>query len=359
MKKVLLSTSALALMGAMTTANAAEWDIKLGGYMEQHVGYASNDTASATDFDGVHTVSDQEFYFRPSITLDNGIKIAARMDFEGAANGGVDEPQLIISGSFGSLTLGEDDTAASDVMVVAPDVSFLGINSGSEVNYLPGDGLVPQDGHSRGTFLNLTGDDRVIKYFTPRFAGFQVGASYSRDGRSSSDDDISDLNGGAVEGVSVSNVFGVGANYTNSFGGVDLAIGAGWQTNELVAGGTAEQYGAGINVGFGGFTVGGSFAEGNDTGDDGRSYDVGVSYETGPWGVSFTYLHGENSDGAGGNDEVDSFQIAVDYDLAKGVRLGAYGLYVDEDDASSNADYDGATGDYSSFIIGTGIRVSF
>ena len=44
MKKVLLASSALALVGAIASpAAAAEWDVRVGGYMEQFVAYASSD----------------------------------------------------------------------------------------------------------------------------------------------------------------------------------------------------------------------------------------------------------------------------------------------------------------------------
>ncbi|MEM6621153.1 MAG: porin, partial [Pseudomonadota bacterium] len=84
MKKILLGSSAMALAAAAATpASAAEWDVRVGGYMVQHVVYGSSDTPAGVDFDGVDVQSDTEIFFLPSITLDNGIKIGANIQLEG------------------------------------------------------------------------------------------------------------------------------------------------------------------------------------------------------------------------------------------------------------------------------------
>jgi hypothetical protein len=87
MKKVLLGTSAIALAGAFASpAASAEWNVRVGGYMEQFVAFATSDPtegngafASNSDFDGVDSKQDAEIHFVPSITLDNGIKFGANV----------------------------------------------------------------------------------------------------------------------------------------------------------------------------------------------------------------------------------------------------------------------------------------
>ena len=107
--------------------------------------------------------------------------------------------------------------------------------------------------------------------------------------------------------------------------------------------------GFGANVGFGGFTIGGSWAEQNDAGQlDGTAYDIGAKYSTGPWSFSLTYFHGENTQG-----EQDTFGAGINYQLAKGVRLNGFGAYVDYQAEP------GTTSDADGFVIGTGIGLSF
>ncbi len=85
MKKVLLGTSAIALAGAFaTSATAAEWNVRVGGYMEQYVAYGSSDQNISGDYDGIDSKSDAEVFFAPSITLDNGLKIGANIQLEAA-----------------------------------------------------------------------------------------------------------------------------------------------------------------------------------------------------------------------------------------------------------------------------------
>ncbi|MEM0988919.1 MAG: porin [Pseudomonadota bacterium] len=368
MKKVLLGTSAIALAGAFAApASAAEWDVRVGGYMEQHVVYGSSDSPTGTDFDGVDVQSDTEIFFLPSITLDNGIKIGANIQLEGNTGGDqIDESYLFIRGSFGEVNLGSENSAGYKMGYSAPDVSFYGLNSGSTTAIIPsntGAGFFRATLGS--TFLEnaANNDAQRITYYSPRFAGFQVGVSYARDaGQDNSARADCDAAGTTCD------YFDIGANYVNSFGGFDVAVSGRYGIATTAGPGATdpEVFGFGLNLGFGGFTIGGSWGEQNGTAaNDGTAYDVGVSYETGPWGVSFTYFRGENHDNtnplalnaagtASANDETfDQFMLAVDYKLAKGVRLGAYGGYLDFDEEFGTAN------DVDAFFIGTGIRIGF
>lgn len=387
MKKILLGTSALALVGAATTANAAEWEVKLGGYMEQHLAFASVNVDGFTgdDFDGIDVKQDAEIHFKPSITLDNGIKIGVDIQLEGNTNGDtIDESFLFISGSFGQVLLGNENSAGYKMTYGAPDVSFVNVSSPSTTAFVPFSGTVSNDNNGNGdtndagetlnvgddifrgtlgtTYLEngRNNDAARITYFTPRFAGFQLGASYARD---EDQDSNAQQN---LNGNSLNNIFDIGANYVNSFGGVDLAVSGRWgiASDDSIGGDDPEVWGAGVNVGFAGVTVGGSFAEQNGTAlQDGTAFDAGVSYETGPWGFSFTYFSGENVNNENatsvtGNDETqDAYLLAATYKVAKGVTVQAFGLYVDFEEETGDA---GGTGDdVDGFVIGTGIKVAF
>ncbi|MEO1492475.1 MAG: porin [Pseudomonadota bacterium] len=383
MKKVLLGTSAIALASAFaTSANSAEWDVKVGGFMEQHVAFASSDVdgLANTDFDGIDAKQDAEIIFKPTITLDNGLKIGADVQLEANTNGDqIDESFLFIDGSFGRVQLGSENSAGYTMTFSAPDVSFVGVNSNSLGAFVPYSGTVGGlnvgDDLFRGTlgstFLenDLNNDAQRITYFTPRFAGFQVGLSYARDANQDSNDQI-DCNNITC------NYFDIGANYVNSFGPVDVAVSGRWGigVNDAVGAENPQVWATGLNIGFGGITVGGSFGEQNNSSnglEDGIAYDAGISYETGPWGFSFTYFHGENVDdeiGSGAtaaafanDEETDFFLLAGTYDLAKGVKLQAFGAYVDFDEDTGDAGGPNAANgdDVDGFIVGTGIKISF
>jgi len=395
MKKILMGTSAIALAGAMTSqASAAEWNLKWGGFMESYVSFSSVDINSksnpgldaATDFDGVDPKTDGEIIFAPSITLDNGVQFGANVQLETNFLGNtdrIDESYIFIKGSFGEVLIGSENSAGYKMHYAAPDVSFLNVNSGTISSLIPfsgnisnangaldtnGNGIGDATGFGSDVFRRTLGttylendgnnDSNRITYFSPRFAGFQVGASYAR---TSTQDILAQQDRDAQ---SIADIFDIGANYVNSFGAIDVAVSGRWGIADNPQNSdNPEIYSFGLNLGFAGFTVGGSFAEQNESGaQDGRSFDVGVSYETGPWGVSFTYQNGENVDNeapvAGADEELDLLLGAVSYDIAKGVDANLWVGYADFDEEVAD---DGTRGgdDLDGFTIGGGIRLRF
>ncbi|MEM8792697.1 MAG: porin [Pseudomonadota bacterium] len=389
MKKALLGTSAVALATAYaSTASAAEFEVRVGGYMEQFVAYADSDVdnISGTDFDGVDSKQDAEIHFKPIITLDNGIEIGADVQLEANTAGDViDESFLRIKGSFGEVLLGSENSAGYKMTFAAPDVTFLNVNSGSTTAFIPFSGT--NVGTIAGspaavavganlfratlgtTFLEngANNDAQRITYFTPRFAGVQLGVSYARDGLQDSNAQVN------IENVALSNIVDFGANYVNSFGDIDVALSGRYGVAFGDGGSDPTIFAAGANVGFAGFTIGGSWAEQNNSGGgassgsadvlDGTAWDVGISYETGPWGFSFTYFEGENVNNesatalTGNDEELQQFLVGAKYKLAKGVDLNAFGAYVDFEEETGDAG--GAGDDVDGFIIGTGIKISF
>ena len=396
MKKLLLGTSAMALAGAFASpADAVEWEVKIGGYMEQYLAYAETDAESVSgDFDGVDVKSDAEISFRPSITLDNGLKFLMNAELEVNQDGGVDEPYLDISGSFGSVRLGEDDIASYTLAYTAPDVSFLGINSGSDVVFFAPESLLTTFTHT----LPQTATDPVgISYYSPRLAGFQIGASYARDANRSDNDEQIDDNASDE----LHDIWAVGANYVNSFGDFNIAASGGYsegslnghdatgkglyyvpesgsdvennnvlhvtcdgyedknpeapedavvlQSPDCVSTGNSDPraWAAGLNLGYGGFTIGGSYyKEYDDRPGNPETWDVGVSYETGPWGFSFTYLRYDDNEDL----DVDRYLLATTYTIAQGVTLLAFGNYAEAEQGDVKDD---------GFSVGTGVKVSF
>ncbi|MGR3716890.1 MAG: porin, partial [Thermohalobaculum sp.] len=386
----LLGTSALALAGAFASpAASAEWNVRVGGFMEQFVAYASSDfddkSANPGDFDGIDSKQDAEIWFIPSITLDNGIQFGANVQLEAFTNSDqIDESYMFIKGSFGEILLGSENSAGYKMTYAAPDVTWFNVNSGSSTSFIPWSGGGAGSDVFRGTlgttFLenSRNNDASRFTYFSPRMAGFQVGVSYARDGQQ---DTIAQVDSDIENDTFPTDIFDVGANYVNSFGDFDVALSGRWGTANDHVGSDPQIWSAGLNLGMAGLTIGGSYAQQTGNGHrfrNGEAWDVGASYTTGPWGVSFTYFRGENQgnpEGAvdatqdidgnfvpavaatpeTGDETVDQFLIGVSYDLAKGVNLGFYGLYLDFDDASGGVTDDSVDG----WVIGTGVKIKF
>src|SRR5690606_38346495 len=106
---------------------------------------------------------------------------------------------------------------------VAPDVG-IGINSGTLlIHYLHLDGDFAGAGFLRGPLgttlveLDRNDDSEKITYFTPRFAGFQFGASYLPDPLQDSNAQVNEST------VSYRNGVSLGGNFVESFNGLDVA----------------------------------------------------------------------------------------------------------------------------------------
>lgn len=374
-RKHLLGTSAL-VAGGLLAAEAVEaadpLRLEVRGYRNEYFGVVSVESdVTDENFNNTNHFSDGEIQFRGSTTLDNGITVGVRVELEAFTNGDqVDENYVFVEGGFGRLQLGSDDPAPYQQAVVAPNVG-VPINSGWLSNFIP-----QPSGFATGSFQTtpeISIDDNMINYFSPRFAGFQLGLAYipdldeGGDGNNNAPFGNGEGNNTTAEDNDRHHGFGVGVNYTNSFNGIDLSVAGGYQVvgppdeNASNLAGTDDKqtvtaYNAGLNVGFAGFTIGGSWG-GYDIDDqgvnDGFHWDVGASYETGPWGLSATFIMGEREGDVDISDEDDSLAAAaaVSYVLGPGIRTNLTALYADYD-AEDNDDGKG-------FGAVLGLRVDF
>jgi len=370
-KAFLFGTSALVAAGLFaSSAQAAEpIEIKVGGFMNQWFGYSDND-----DVDNVQSFdqwSNSEIIFSGKTTLDNGLTVGLNVQLEAnTTDDQIDESYAFVQGSFGRFNIGSSKDAGYLMQVAAPNVG-LPINDGYADQY-----IVNTTGSSLeqtvlgSTYITPAGDDKgqKISYFTPRFSGFQLGVSYLPD----VDPTGGDRNSLVSEKAAYTDGFSVGLNYTNSFSGVDVAGALGYYyagapdgAKDVVKKGDVDDftaYTAGLNLGMGGFTVGGSYANISDgviTGTrstEGQSYDVGLSYETGAIGASLTYFHGEtDADRTLKNDdENDSYVGSLRYNLGQGVAvIGSVG-YTD-----FQGEVPGGSDDNSGYYVTSGLALRF
>ena len=366
MKKTLYGTTAIIAAGTLlATAAQAEEGIKLGlgGYMNNYFGVGGHDSDVDTDFGPTGLFSDGEIWFLGETTLDNGITFGANVQLEsfGASGRGgtgdvIDEDFAYISGSFGRINLGSENSAAYLMHYGAPNVGAP-INSGWLSTFVPADGANTGGGGFRtprlSTYLDWNNDENVITYFSPRFAGFQIGGTYAPVVSESGDGANFPIY--ANEDTEFNNGFALGVNYVQTLNPVDLAVSGGWRhanapdnpgaaSNRAGKDNDLNQYSVGLNIGFSGFTIGGSFArEQSGRATEGHSYDLGASYSTGPWSVGVTYLGSEVNGNAGDDDELDAVEGGVAYQVGPGITASASLLYVDWEGGNNN-DADGFVG---------------
>jgi predicted porin len=349
MKKVLMGTTALVAMGAWAVSPAAAAEekimISVGGYYESVVSFVDQSFDNpAIDKHSDNVRQEGEIHFKGETTLDNGLTIGINVQLEAVSQvDQVDEHYIYFSGDFGRVLVGAENSAAYLMGYTAPSVG-LGINSPNF--YL----FSPQSSAPTNNYVTGISDANKLTYFSPRFSGFQLGLSYTPNSDAAGGDrQTFGLNNDNNEDDQA-NFFSVGLNFVNSFNGVDVAVSGTLERGSVEADvdGTSDdnqEWQIGANFGFSGFTIGGSYGVNNNGlagSNDTTAYDLGVSYETGPWGVSVAWFHGEREFAGGGqDDEVDLMELGASYALGPGITVVGAIQRFDEDSATVNSRSDG------------------
>ena len=343
MKKILFASSAIAAVAFAGQASASE-PIKLsvGGYMEQWAGFADEDN-TATGGRKNAFQSDTEVYFTGSTTLDNGIEIGARIELEGeTSTDQVDEQFLFINGGFGRIEMGKNDSVADSMGVTGPTVGPVNPNDGGTEDWVNLDKVIDT--------VPSSGDQNRVSYFTPNFGGFQAGVSFADN--SESNGRVNVVTTAGSQSILGSDTSGNGDNivsgaiaYSNDFDGFSLGLSIEGENED-----EDNWYGAGVNVGFGNFTVGGSYGHvDNDGEEDVDAFDLGVTYSMDAASVGLSYAYQDDEED---NVENQGLSLGLAYTLGAGVSWQSSVFWFDEDAAGSASDNDG-------YGVVTGLALSF
>lgn len=382
----LLATSALVAAGLWGTTEAAFAQAKVApisvvvtGYHEQvmvfgrnknDVNYGGNNQlpANPNKPNRFSQMSDSEIFFGGRTTLANGITIGFDVQLEANTSGDqIDESYLFVDGAFGRLVIGSENTAdylmnysipgvgrswgalessATQAIVRPTNVTFLDtVQSGK------GSG-------GGGTVLPNGGNDQQrLTYFTPRFFGFGAGVSYTPNvttgtAGAAGVTSFEDVNGFADKTRNRHNAFSGSVNFTNNFAGfqVNASVGMSYYpklSNATTAPGnnTVKDISAGLQVGLGGFLVGGGYRDLSVKGgaEDGYAWGLGATWTGGPFAIGANYLTSkvEGATGAGNaaDDKFRQIMLSAAYTMGPGIDLigSAFHIkYTDEGGASVN-----------------------
>jgi hypothetical protein len=385
MKKILLGTTALVAGGLLAAPAMAADPIKLElrGYFQFMiaVGHVDRDTAGGTtntNYEPEAFKYEGEIWFTGTTKLDNGTSVGIRVELEGwsqntgvsAANGNgtldqIDEEYLFAFGDWGRIEFGGTDAASFKMQYSAPSALIgWGFNDHNFNHF--GLGFAANNGGGRGGNIlgtgaahnaGYSGDSNKFTYFTPRFAGFQLGFSYSPSfsangvtANCSSRTAGGNVNTCPTNNNSWKHGIDVAANYLNKFGDVSIALYAGYSTAAFDRGtisntgvatpvaaantlGRYKSWAAGAQIGFAGFTLGGGLGRDNNGSINSINrtnwYAASLMYETGPWQLSVGWWGGRNRDAfavagtqnAPGRDKLDYFEVGANYALSPGIKL--------------------------------------
>ena len=355
MKKCLLATSAMAFAGAMVVGQASAADmpkkVSLGisGYMTQWVGFTSIEggnygTALEPDLHESATDirSNSEIHFKGSMVADNGLTFGVRIELEGNNSGNqaapeksrggvIDESFAWVTGGFGRLTIGAEDTAQASMHQGVPNA---GMDLGEVRMFFP-------ENEAYYT-ANWTADHKRLLYVSPNISGVQFGLSYGPGPNENyghqSDGDVKNN-----DAETWSAALKAGHDFGDA--SVNFSVGLLNQSDESATN-------IGVKVGVDKITAAVAHLA-DDIG--GREMTVaGLMYTDGPLSVSGN-VGVTDHDGKG---EVNIAMASVGYTLAPGVALRS-SLFTSESEKTQVLNNDGTKSDFEGTGFVMGLAISF
>jgi predicted porin len=360
------SLSAVSLLASClaTSASAEEYRYTWGGSGSLSGFWIDQDETPANPLNDFGFAAEGKVWGRASLLTDSGFEygVRAQLRFQSSehefsndlirgAPDFVDEVWIYAEFLFGRLAIGLEDGAADSAGIYSPTASEINriddpraypLQDPLRPSFTP---FTPNGAHLR-TDLNGSGDAVKLIYYSPRLIGVQLSGSYTPELSRG----LNDLFDGADQRDQQSNIWEVGLNYQGSLSSFDIGVYlgyvAGYNERETVgntvtvlatplAGGAPvaftslpftpddlEEYGAGAQVAYEGFKIGGSYRVTNIAGAGGLAdqavapslsvgcstiagcvlpdsqttvWGAGVTYETGPWrfGVGYVNLEEE------------------------------------------------------------------
>ncbi|CAO3452136.1 porin [Azospirillum largimobile] len=370
---LLAGCAAVTLATGAGAANAqAKFDVKVSGDAYFEAGYVSQDLDANT--------RSSEFRNRlrvniiPTAKADNGLEYGARIRMR--ANSGADNVRsmdadrafIFVQGSFGTLRVGVSNSFSDETYISAPsdyvsafvEQPAFWVGPNNNINGTTAGSLAfGAVQTSRNTILYpalaVESNSTKIVYFSPRLAGLQLGASYTpRNDSSNTDVSRSQYTASSAANIMGTGIFEdiweVGANYNNSFGGVSVKASTGYMGGSAVAGAPGIAYNdltgwqAGVIIGYAGFSVGGSYTDFNRSGERQsfaaagapvteaqRNWTAGIQYASGLLTVGANYKFGADAGRTDtpGSRHVNVYEVGVSYTVAPGLTLQAQYDYVD------------------------------
>ncbi len=377
MKKILLGTttliSATALYASAALADAPK--ITVGGFADFQVGI-ENDDADANQRSHAFR-SDTEVSFKVDGKSDAGLGYGAEVWLEAdtttdADNQGFNASKtfLYMDGMWGRLEMGSNIGADATMKIDASSIArATGGIDGDWTYFVNNRGTnfflaTPDMPLNYGYLASGYGDEaqenvNKVTYYTPRWAGFQLGVSYSPNDVSRGQSITRTDNRGATAVADVAgagfaaaeNIFTGGVNWEGKFDQFGLALGATGETGNAETAGYEDlrAWNAGGKVTFMGFSVAGSYGSWGESlrlktinADETRYWTVGGAYEFGPFGASVTYLNSRFDQGnVTGDNKFRNLSVGADYKLAPGLTPYAEVDFFDADVPGTASDNDG------------------
>ncbi len=365
-------TAAFPFAATAQTATVEAFDqpveLQLGGYMTWYGTYTNQKRTtlkqlSATsampigEYNNFDVMGNAEIYFSGSTTLQNGVKIGAMVQLEAGTDSDtsdhtIDETYMTVDSKIGRLIVGNVKNVSNQMSVTSPNVSTLGVQ---ETDFRRVVTVPAYFSYNKATYALLDDISTKISYITPTVSGFTAGISLMPGNKKKGkDDDNLLIPSGGIK------LFKYGADATalfqHDFGSFDLETSASYTVykpnlranDEWAKEKNINEYGAGLNISFGNWSVGGSYHYTNMSRDTaeflnpyanvakGTSWDAGVKFSAGPFAASADVFQSraDSLTVEGKKDVFSMYQLSAQYKILAGIDVFADLAYLDFKSAS-------------------------
>lgn len=365
-------TAAFPFAATAQTATVEAFDqpveLQLGGYMTWYGTYTNQKrttlkqlTATSAmpigEYNNFDVMGNAEIYFSGSTTLQNGVKIGAMIQLEAGTDSDtsdhtIDETYMTVDSKIGRLIVGNVKNVSNQMSVTSPNVSTLGVQ---ETDFRRVITVPAYFSYNKATYALLDDISTKISYITPTVSGFTAGISLMPGNKKKGkDDDNLLIPSGGIK------LFKYGADATalfqHDFGSFDLETSASYTVykpnlranDEWAKEKNINEYGAGLNISFGNWSVGGSYHYTNMSRDTakflnlyanvakGTSWDAGVKFSAGPFAASADVFQSraDSLTVEGKKDVFSMYQLSAQYKILAGIDVFADLAYLDFKSAS-------------------------
>jgi hypothetical protein len=416
MKKVLLATTALlGLVALSAPVQADPLKVTVGGSVEFQAGYADEDfdsnyrnydfTSTPNVVVGAEGKASNGLVYGGKVELDNESDFVSSSTFARQDSIEFDKAVTYLSGKWGRVELGDENSAANRLTVTAPTGFGTGGFAGDYQKFL----LINNVGDDATNF-NLTRsaegfyfrglansykptltesgledyeDSTKVTYLTPKFAGFQLGVSYTP----TVGDELTGVSRNKYTTYSggtpalwnqYEDLIEAAANYSYKFDnglGLGASVGYNYAKAEKTTTANADRedlgsLNAGLSGTFKGFTLGGGYTYDGQSGlrkatqtndDAAQSYNVGLQYATGPFAVGVNYLSAENEGDVtdADNNELQVVGLGGTYELAPGLSTFAEVDFVSYESEGQFLSGTNTSKKYDSTVFVLGTKLDF
>lgn len=376
MRKALLGSTALVVVGLVSADSRAADGVKLsiGGWYHAAAGVVLGEDFSTSS--GVAESSTRDYVFKQNVgvsfsgesVLDNGLTVGAYVELRGQTQ----EDQIrkvyaYFSGGFGKVQFGDQDSALAAMCYTVPTASkIFGADSPAVYGFNFSNAGLAGYGATNGTCYGIDSYSTQLVYFSPEFAGFQFGLSFTPD---QTEDTRNTLDGAGTRlkintGENSQNL-SMAVVFNHDFNGVNLTAGGAHSISfdkENSTADEAQDSNAYLQVAFAGFTIGGAmeyrqnFAEDNA---DNLVFGAGVTYNWNAWTVGLGWTRGDYEKAVGFNGVGpfnavhDDVALTASYALGPGISVDGLVEY------SRYKSNDAAGPDYQGIGLGLGTAIAF